>query len=74
MNTKLFDENYVMRMTEQMEQQIVEYKKVIKKWRSYGLKRRCRLLDEITAKGGIKEEASFGKNIDMLSGCQGLRK
>ena len=73
-NTKLFDENYVMQLTEQMEEQIMEYKKVIKKWRKYGIKRRCRLLDGITTKGKIKEESSFGKNIDMLSGCQDLRK
>lgn len=73
-NTKLFDENYVMKLTEQMEEQIMEYKKVIWKWRGYGIKRRCRLLDGITAKGKIKEESSFGKNIDMLSGCQDLRK
>jgi len=73
-NPKLKDINYVMQLTEQMEEQIMEYKKVIKKWRGYGIKRRCRLLDEITAKGKIKEKASFGKMIDMLSGGQDLRK
>ena len=45
-----------MQLTEQMEEQIMEYKKVIKKWREYGIKRRCSLLDFITAKGKIKEE------------------
>ena len=68
-NPKLRDANYVMKLVEQMEQQILEYKKHYPKWLKYGRKRRLKLMDDINALAETKCEFGFGAMIGLLGGA-----
>ena len=59
---------FVMKLTEQMEQQLLEYAKRIKEWRQSDRKRRIEIIDEIRNTAEIKMDLGFGAILDMLVG------
>lgn len=73
-NPKMKDPKYVMKLTEQMEQQILDYAKNYKKWKKYGKKRRIALIESIRKKGKIKSELGFGAMIGVISGGKEFNK
>ena len=60
--------DYVMKLTEQMEEQLLAYKKVIKVWRNSGKRKRINMMQKIVDSAKIKERLGFGAMIDVLAG------
>jgi hypothetical protein len=70
-NFKLRNENYIWKMVDQMEQQIMDYAKNYKKWKAFKTKKdRIKLIERIIKKGAIKEEMGFSAMIGCLAGGQ----
>ena len=58
----------MMQLTEQMEEQLLAYKKVIKLWRNSGKRRRINMMQKIIDSAKIKEQLGFGAIMDALAG------
>jgi len=67
-NPALQNPNYVMELTRQMRQQILDYAAVIEEWREADSKKRCEMMDKIRDAGEHKEHFGFGAMIDLLCG------
>jgi hypothetical protein len=66
----LQDPAYVMRLTQQMEDQLLAYAAQIEEWRSADRERRIAMIDVIIKSAQIKTELGFGSMISMLSGAE----
>ena len=67
-NKQLRSADYVMQLTEQMEEQLLAYKKVIKVWRNSGKRKRINMMQKIIDSAKIKERLGFRAMIDTLTG------
>jgi len=67
-NKRLYELDYVMELTEQMEQQILEYAKRYNEWEKAKKKRKLDILDEIRVTAKHKQEYGFGALIGILCG------
>jgi len=72
-NQKLQDPEYVMQLTEVMEQQLMDYAKVVQQWRRFNVKKRAKILDDIRGSAEIKSEYGFGLLIETLCGMPTLK-
>jgi hypothetical protein len=63
--------DYVMALVEKMEEQLLAYSKVIKKWRRASTKKRIEMLEEI--RGESSKSLGMGAMIDMLGGARMVR-
>ena len=68
-NASLKDPEYVMDLTRQMEQQLIDYAAIIKKWRKANRGKRMEMVDEIRDKGKHSEEIGFGALLGALWGA-----
>jgi len=71
---ELRDPMYVMGLVEDMEQQLLEYTKVIKKWRRSSREKRIKMIDKIRNKSKYFKGLGFGAMIDMLGGSKDFDK
>jgi hypothetical protein len=70
-NPDMYNPNYVMTLVERMEEQLLAYSKVIKKWRRANTKKRVEMLEEI--RGENSGNLGFGAMIDVLGGAKMVR-
>ena len=66
---ELQDPEFVMRLTEQMEQQLLEYAKRIDEWRKANRRRKIEIMEEIRDMAPIKEDLGYGAMLDVLCGA-----
>ena len=72
-NSNLQNPDYVMELTERMEQQLIDYSKIYEEWKKMGRKEQIEAIEEIT--GEIKiNELGFGAMIDILAGGKIFKK
>lgn len=67
----MLDPEYVMILVDKMEEQLLSYKKIIRKWRNADTEKRLELLDEI--RGTTTEQLGFGAMIDIMSGGEKVK-
>lgn len=72
-NLNLRNPEYVMELTEKMEQQLLSYSKIYEEWKNMNRKEQTKAIEEIT--GEIKiNELGLGAMIDILAGGTSFKK
>jgi hypothetical protein len=69
-NAELKDINYVMLLTQDMEDQLLTYSKSIDIWRQANKEEKIKLMDVIRERSIVKEELGFGAMIGILGGAK----
>ena len=68
-NHKLYDSDYIIRLSKSMRNQILSYARIIKKWRLADRDTKMTMVQKIIDKSEFKNELGFGALIGMLSGA-----
>ena len=64
---QLFDLEYVMKLTEKMERQLIDYAKIYKKWKEANREDKIKIIEKIVGEVDT-DNMGMGGLIDMLSG------
>lgn len=72
-NKELYNLEFVMKLTERMEQQLIAYAKIYKKWKKMNREEQIKTMEEIV--GELKtSELGFGCMLDILAGGKSFKE
>jgi hypothetical protein len=73
-NEDMYNPEYVMKLTEQMEEQIMSFAAIYPEWYASSDEERIAMLQKIRDSAETQEHLGFGALIDMMSGAENIKR